>query len=608
MKKYSKNLSIFLVLVLVILVPGLVQAAPLNAEVKRLSGSNRIQTAINVSKEAYENGAESIILSGYSGSADALSGSLFASDKSAPLLLSPKGEKVSEELKNEIIRLGANNIYILGGTNAVSKGIETELIGMNLNVERVSGPNRYATAVSIAEKAKDKTNLFLALGMKLLVNGKEDALADALAIGPVSAKEKMPVLLTQANNLPKETKEAMEKFGVTNVTIVGGKLAISESIETELKEMGITVNRKDGKNRYDTAAKIARDYFKGSKNTIVANGRTDIDALVGGYLGALSNAPILLTDPAKLSIETKQYIKDFSVGSYVLGGEAVITNAVFKDVQIANGVEDESLAGETSNNLDAPVVVTSSKITSAYNQAYQENFSADSIAKIEGEARNAYILLDPDLSSAVNMIPKFKEKNNEVSAYISVGSAETWRKDFNELKPFLVNKQWGEWAGEYFVNEVTTGIVPVMKKRLDTIASLGFDWVEFDNMDWAFDSQMRREYGFKATTQEATAYYQELARYANSLGLKVMAKNTSIGTELFAGATYESYNNNLNWWSQSGLLGFLNQGKLGLIVHYNESNPEAAYKKYQDIYGKNLLFMAESTASKGYINFVIPGN
>nr|WP_300006167.1 cell wall-binding repeat-containing protein [Tissierella sp.] len=603
---YNKVLSIFLVLA--ILVPGLAQAAPMNAEVKRLSGSNRIQTAINVSKEAYKNGAKSIILSGYSGSADALSGSLLASDKSAPLLLSPKGDKVSKELKNEIIRLGANNIYILGGINAVSKGIESELIGMNLNVERVSGPNRYATAVSIAEKAKDKTNLFLALGKKVLANGKEDALADALAIGSVSAKEKMPVLLTQANNIPKETKDAMEKFGVTNVTIVGGKLAISEAIENELKEMGITVARKDGKNRYDTATKIAKDYFKDSKNTIVANGRTDTDALVGGYLGALYNAPILLTDSAKLSIETKEYIKDYSIGSYVLGGEAVITHDVFKDVQITNGVEEESLGGETSNNLDDPIVGTSSKITSAYNQAYQENYSTDSIAKIEREARNAYILLDSESSSAVNMIPKLKKNNNEVSAYISVGSGETWRKDFNELKPFLVTKQWGEWAGEYFVSEVTTGILPVMKKRLDRIASLGFDWVEFDNMDWAFDSKMRREYGFKTTTQEATAYYQELARYANSLGLKVMAKNTAAGTELFAGVTYESYNNNLNWWIQSGLLGFLNQGKLGLIVHYNESNPEAAYKKYQAIYGKNLLFMAESTETKGYINFVIPGN
>jgi len=328
---------------------------------------------------------------------------------------------------------------------------------------------------------------------------------------------------------------------------------------------------------------------------------------------------------------------DLIIGDGVADGDVTLVNVKVKGRMVVRGGGEDSIkiikekttdkrtesskseeskevvVPEVTKPVETKPVVTvpetsTPKITSAFNQAYQENYSVDSLAKIESNARNAYVLLDPDSSASVNAISKIKANNNVVAAYISVGSGENWRSDFNDLKPFLVSKQWGEWAGEYFVNEVTTGILPVMKKRIDRIASLGFDWIEFDNMDWAFDSQMRREYGFKATEQEAIAYYQELARYANSLGLKVMAKNTGREADLFEGITCESYNDDLNWWSESEFKDFLAQGKLGLIVHYKESNPEAAYKKYQDIYGKNLLFMAESTATKEYVNFVITGN
>lgn len=248
------------------------------------------------------------------------------------------------------------------------------------------------------------------------------------------------------------------------------------------------------------------------------------------------------------------------------------------------------------------------KIVTAYNHAYQENYNVDSLSKIESNAKNAYILLDPDNNQAIDMIPKFKENNNVVSAYISIGTGETWRDDFNELKPFLVGKSWDQWSDEYFINEVKTGVIEVMKKRLDKLKGSGFQWVEFDNMDWAFDNQMRKEYGFKVTAEDAKAYYGELAKYANSIGLKVMAKNTTIGAELFHGVTYESYSNDQNWWPESELKNFLNLGKIGLIIHYNESNPLAIYEKYQNIYGTNLLFMAESKSTKEYINYVLTKN
>lgn len=336
MKKYSKILSILLILA--ILIPGIVQAVPLEGGVKRLSGPNRVQTAINVSKEAYKNGADTIVLAGYKGSADALTGTLLAFANNAPLLLA-SNKTLSKELKSEIIRLGAKKVYILGGTTAVPQAIENELKLMNLVVERVSGANRFATASKIAERATHTKDIFLALGVNRLPDGTEDALADALAIGPVSAKRSMPVLLTQKNRLPKDTKDAIKKLGVKNVTIVGGEFAITTAVENELRYMGLNVDRTKGINRYDTATTIAKKYFTESTNTIVANGSIDVDALVGGYLGALTNSPVLLSSNNRLPDATKDYIKNNSKGSYVLGGEKVITNKVFKEIQFALGID-----------------------------------------------------------------------------------------------------------------------------------------------------------------------------------------------------------------------------------------------------------------------------
>jgi hypothetical protein len=49
-----------------------------------------------------------------------------------------------------------------------------------------------------------------------------------------------------------------------------------------------------------------------------------------------------------------------------------------------------------------------------------------------------------------------------------------------------------------------------MKERIDRIAELGFDWVEFDNMDWTQDDDYRAKFAFEATAEMGTAYFQTL--------------------------------------------------------------------------------------------------
>ncbi len=230
-----------------------------------------------------------------------------------------------------------------------------------------------------------------------------------------------------------------------------------------------------------------------------------------------------------------------------------------------------------------------------YNQAYQENYDADSLKYILKTARNAYILIDPfqlkvDVTRSIQTI---KTNSNEVGCYISAGTGENWRSDFQQMRPYLVKKQWGEWQGEYFVHSTTTGILDIMQTRVDKMKAWGCDWVEFDNMDWASDDDYREDYGFVVTLQESIDYMQSLCGYVKQNGMKCMAKNTVDHHANFDGVLYESYDDEKNWWGQGGTEQFLAAGKLVIINHYNESQCDRVYADYKRIYNDQISFICE---------------
>lgn len=245
----------------------------------------------------------------------------------------------------------------------------------------------------------------------------------------------------------------------------------------------------------------------------------------------------------------------------------------------------------------------SGRAKAVYNQAYQENYEADSISEILENAYGAYVLVDPFLSGVAASIPDIKANGNEVAAYISIGTGENYRDDFAQMQPYLVEVAWGEWPDEYFVNTTTTGVIDIMKARIDQIASWDCDWVEFDNMDWIYADDLRAAYGFQVTESEGVAYYQELCDYVHEKGMKCMAKNTVENASDFDGVLYESYHNDKNWWDQSGAQSFLDAGKIVIINHYNETNCNDVYSEYKGIYNDDLSFICEDANLERYVHF-----
>ena len=122
------------------------------SETGRIDGRDRIETAINISKQAY-NKAKTAIVVRHDLFPDSMTASVLAKLKDAPILLNPT-DKLDSRVADEIKRLGAEEIIIVGGQNSVSEKVREELkaYDSDKNVERIAGADRYGTSEVVAKR------------------------------------------------------------------------------------------------------------------------------------------------------------------------------------------------------------------------------------------------------------------------------------------------------------------------------------------------------------------------------------------------------------------------------------------------------------------------
>lgn len=286
---------------------------------RRIFGSTRTQTALEISKDIGRAPVSRIILApGNEFSSALLAASLTeVGDDNSPILLA--GPDLNQDILNEIYRLRPKEVLIIGSPSQVTQGYEKALENNGYPAKRITGSNRYQTANLIAGISDSKDYI--------LVNGT--IFADALTISAYSADEGIPILFTDGRTLDSQTRTRLE--GANSVLIVGGANSVSGEIERSLKAK-TDVRRISGDNRFATAIEIAKTLFDG-EDFVLTNGWDFPDSLSGSPLAASYEAPILLTDPLKLSSETSSYLRSQDVESItVLGGNNSISPSVYKDL------------------------------------------------------------------------------------------------------------------------------------------------------------------------------------------------------------------------------------------------------------------------------------
>lgn len=296
-------------------------------KIQRLSGDNRYETSVEVSEKNFKS-ADTVVLASGQNIADALVASSYADIEEAPILLTNKNS-ISDEVLDEIERLKADKVVIVGGQSSISSSVESRLKKEDIKVTRIAGSDRFDTSDKLSQEV---SRLSKKSSQAILVNGYKNI--DALSVSSLATKEELPILLNGRNALNMSVKNRLKQMNVNKVYIIGGNNSISSDVEKELKRMQISVVRLSGTDRYETSANIAKYAYKDFDEAIVASGENPVDALAASTLTGKKEAPILLTNRNKIPKSIKKIIEDMDIGKItIVGGENSITDNVMDDME-----------------------------------------------------------------------------------------------------------------------------------------------------------------------------------------------------------------------------------------------------------------------------------
>ena len=181
--------------------------------VKRLWGKNRFGTNLAVLKEA-GTGEDHIIIGNGLGYADALS----ASATGKPILLT-SGKGLTTAQKAYLKKAGYKAATLIGESDVVSKGVESDVRKLVKNTDRQGGRTRFETSVLIAKKFfKNPKTVSLAYGLNY---------PDGLCGAPLSMKYGCPLILA-SDAVTGPVREYAKNNGVTSAVIYGGSDILSD--------------------------------------------------------------------------------------------------------------------------------------------------------------------------------------------------------------------------------------------------------------------------------------------------------------------------------------------------------------------------------------------
>ncbi|HBM7269867.1 TPA: cell wall-binding protein Cwp10, partial [Clostridioides difficile] len=205
------------------LVVEAIKAVNSKISVQRIGGDTRYQTSINIAKEIDKtNNVSKLYIGAGNGEADSLSIASLAGKEKTPIVLTQK-DGVDSEAEQFIKSNKVSNIYFIGGIEKISnKAIEQvgKIANKDISKNRVAGQTRQETNAKVIDKFYSQSKL------DGVVVANQDKLIDALAVGPLAAKNNSPVILA-TNTLDKSQESSLKGKNSSKLFEVGGGIASS---------------------------------------------------------------------------------------------------------------------------------------------------------------------------------------------------------------------------------------------------------------------------------------------------------------------------------------------------------------------------------------------
>ncbi len=303
-------------------------------EYKRVYGENSIETAVEISQNSWDSLDQQavsidgkslkgrfVVLARSDEFPDSLAASPLASKLGSPILLTRKSG-LSISVLDELNRLSADHVLIIGGENALPEAIIHQLNSNGITTTRIAGENRYETATEIAKIVENETTT-----EAFIVSGEN--FPDALSISSFASRFEAPVLFTKSDALPDATKVYLNGLGPKKAYVIGGETVIGENVVSKITSSN--TERIGGEDRFDTNFKVLLRFGieENSDGIYFATGLKFPDALTGGAAASRSGQSIILVHPNKENVALNKsilYLNNQGVRNYhVLGGPAAIS-------------------------------------------------------------------------------------------------------------------------------------------------------------------------------------------------------------------------------------------------------------------------------------------
>ena len=311
--------------------------------VTRVQAGDPVDEAVTVSKSVFRNNgsatagltqAKAVVLATSSNFDDSLLGSELAAVKHGPLLLTPTASLATAtqaEIKR-VLPKGAT-VYVLGTAYSVSAKVASTLTSLGYQVDRLGGPDQFATAAIVDETINPHpTDVLVADG-----TGFEDALSASDAAGATPGSV---VVLGDWTSLPPASIAYLNsvKSSVKTVEGVGahGYAAITSGLKSgAVHWTGITPKAFVGAAAPQDAIWVAGSYYSLPTKAFLAGESPSAwpIAAAGAAAGGVIGAPLLWTPTSTLDSNDAEFLgMEHTSGRLeqvlVLGGTDTVSNGV----------------------------------------------------------------------------------------------------------------------------------------------------------------------------------------------------------------------------------------------------------------------------------------
>jgi putative cell wall-binding protein len=188
------------------------------ADVIRASGVDRFETAVSVSRISHSSGGTVFVVAGGSG-IDGLGVTRFG----RPILLTSSNH-LPLITAIELYRLAPSRVVIVGGEASVTDRVRQQIVGVTglaaANVERWSGPDRFATAAMAAGAERSS------MSTAVLIQGHT---LSGVAVATLLGDPRTGLFLARPGCVPASTRSALDRWRPTTVIAIGPSVDLTRT-------------------------------------------------------------------------------------------------------------------------------------------------------------------------------------------------------------------------------------------------------------------------------------------------------------------------------------------------------------------------------------------